>query len=126
MLTNVGTNPIWVLLVINAIVIVAGMVLDPISIVIILVPFISPIAAAAGIDPLLLGIVMAVNASIGMFSPPFGLNLFVSAALGVTYREAIVGALPFMAVALVALMLVSYLPFLSLWLPSLIYPNVSF
>ena len=125
-LSLLGDNPIWVLLAINAIVVVAGMILDPISLVIILVPFISPVAEVAGIDPLLLGIVMAVNASIGMFSPPFGLNLFISTGLGVSYREAILGALPFMAVGLFALMIVSYIPVLTIWLPSLFYSGVSF
>lgn len=124
-LANIGDNPIWVLLIINVIVIVAGMFLDPISIVIIVVPFVVPVALAAGVDPLHLGIVIAVNASIGMFSAPFGLNLFVSTGLGVSYREAIVGSLPFLFVALIALAIVTYLPWTALWLPSLYYPNVS-
>ena len=124
LLLDIGDNPLWVLLIINLIVLVAGMFLDPISIVVIVVPFIAPVGLAAGIDPLHLGIVIAVNASIGMFTAPLGLNLFVSTGLGVTYREATMGSLPFLAIALIALAIVTYVPWTALWLPSLYYPGV--
>ena len=124
MLDDVGTNPLWVFLVVNLIVLVAGMFLDPISIVVIVVPFIVPVALAAGIDPVHLGIVIAVNASIGMFTAPLGLNLFVSTGLGVSYREAALGSMPFLGIALIALAIVTYLPWTALWLPSLYYPGV--
>jgi len=100
------------------------MFLDPISIVVIVVPFIVPVALAAGIDPVHLGIVIAVNASIGMFTAPLGLNLFVSTGLGVSYREAALGSMPFLGIALIALAIVTYLPWTALWLPSLYYPGV--
>jgi C4-dicarboxylate transporter DctM subunit len=125
LLAGIGSNPVYVLLVINCIILMAGMVLDPNSIIIILVPFIAPVAVAAGIDPIHLGIVLAVNAAIGMFTPPFGLNLFVSAALGVTFNDAIRGALPFIIVGLIALLIITYVPVTSLWLPAQFYPNIS-
>lgn len=125
LLAGIGNDPIYVLLAINCIILLAGMVLDPNSIIIILVPFIVPVAVAAGIDPIHLGIVLAVNAAIGMFSPPFGLNLFVSSALGVTFNEAIKGALPFILVGLIALAVITYVPITSLWLPAQFYPNIS-
>jgi C4-dicarboxylate transporter DctM subunit len=124
LLSGWGQNPIHVLLMINCIILLAGMVLDPNSIIIILVPFIAPVAMAAGIDPVHLGIVLAVNAAIGMFTPPFGLNLFVSGALGVTFNEAIRGALPFILVGLIALLVITYVPITSLWLPAQFYPNI--
>lgn len=124
MLADVGSNPLWVFFIVNLIVLVAGMFLDPISIVVIVVPFIVPVALAAGIDPVHLGIVIAVNASIGMFTAPLGLNLFVSTGLGVSYREAALGSLPFLGIALIALAIVTYLPWTALWLPSLYYPGV--
>ena len=125
-LVGFSQNPVQLLLVINLIILVAGMVLDPNSIIIILVPFIAPVAIAAGIDPTHLGIILAVNAAIGMFSPPFGLNLFVSVSLGVTFREAIVGSLPFIAVGLVALMIITFVPAVTLWLPAQFYDNIAF
>jgi C4-dicarboxylate transporter DctM subunit len=125
LLAGIGSNPIYVLLAINGIILIAGMVLDPNSIIIILVPFIAPVAVAAGIDPIHLGIVLAVNAAIGMFTPPFGLNLFVSSALGVTFNEAVKGALPFIIVGLIALAVITYVPITSLWLPAQFYPNIS-
>lgn len=124
LLADIGDNPLWVLLIVNLIVLVAGMFLDPISIVVIVVPFIVPVALAAGIDPVHLGIVIGVNASIGMFTAPLGLNLFVSTGLGVSYREAALGSLPFLAVAIVALLMVTYVPCAAMWLPSLYYPGV--
>jgi C4-dicarboxylate transporter, DctM subunit len=125
-LVGFSQNPVQLLLVINMIILVAGMVLDPNSIIIILVPFIAPVAIAAGIDPTHLGIILAVNAAIGMFSPPFGLNLFVSVSLGVTFREAIIGSLPFIAVGLVALMIITFVPAVTLWLPAQFYDNIAF
>ena len=125
-LVGFSQNPVQLLLVINLIILMAGMVLDPNSIIIILVPFIAPVAIAAGIDPTHLGIILAVNAAIGMFSPPFGLNLFVSVSLGVTFREAIVGSLPFIAVGLVALMIITFVPAVTLWLPAQFYDNIAF
>jgi C4-dicarboxylate transporter, DctM subunit len=126
MLEGFTQNPVQLLLVINLIILVAGMVLDPNSIIIIFVPFIAPVAVAAGVDPTHLGIILAVNAAIGMFSPPFGLNLFVSVSLGVTFREAIVGSLPFIFVGLVALMIITFVPAVTLWLPSQFYDNITF
>lgn len=119
-------NPVHLLLIINVIVLIAGMVLDPNSIIIILVPFIAPVALAAGIDATHLGIILAVNAAIGMFSPPFGLNLFVSVSLGATFREAILGALPFIAVGIAALMIITFVPAVTLWLPAQFYPGITY
>lgn len=125
-LAGFAENPVHLLLVINLIVLVAGMILDPNSIIIILVPFIAPVAIAAGVDPTHLGIILAVNAAIGMFSPPFGLNLFVSVSLGVTYREAILGALPFIVVGILALMIITFVPAITLWLPAQFYSGISY
>ncbi len=59
-----------------------------------------------------------------MFTAPLGLNLFVSTGLGVSYREAALGSMPFLGIALIALAIVTYLPWTALWLPSLYYPGV--
>ncbi|MGF1529514.1 MAG: TRAP transporter large permease [Candidatus Competibacterales bacterium] len=122
--TAMGSDPLQVLLLINAMVLVAGMYLDPNAIVVILVPLLTAAAATAGIDPIHLGVVLAVNAAIGMFTPPFGLNLFVAGSLGVSYGEAIRGALPFVLVGVAALLLISLFPAVSLWLPAQVYRGV--
>ena len=124
MLSGIGDDPIRVLLVVNVVVLISGMFLDPNSIIIILVPFLFTVATAAGVDPVHLGVVLAVNAAIGMFTPPFGLNLFVANTLGVTYREAVMGSAPFIVVALLALALVTYVPSVSLWLPAQVYQGI--
>lgn len=125
LLKGLGDDPLTMLLVVNVIGILAGMVLDPNSIIIIFAPLIATAAVAAGVDPVHLGVVLAVNAAIGMFSPPFGLNLFVAASLGVTYREAVAGSAPFIVAGLAALAVVTLFPQLSLFLPALLYPGVS-
>lgn len=124
MLAGVGSDPLTVLIAVNAVVLVAGMFLDPNSIVIILVPFLFTLATSVGIDPVHLGVMIAVNAAIGMFTPPLGLNLFVAGSLGITYREAAMGSLPFIAVALVALILIALVPGISLWLPAQVYSGI--
>ncbi|MFZ1726451.1 MAG: TRAP transporter large permease [Albidovulum sp.] len=124
MLSGIGDDPIKVLMVINVVILIAGMFLDPNSIIIILVPFLYTVAMTAGIDPIHLGIVLCVNAAIGMFTPPFGLNLFVATGIGVTYREAVIGSLPFILIALLALLVITYIPAVSLWLPSQIYKGI--
>ena len=124
LLSHVGDDPLAVLFAINVVVLIAGMFLDPNSIVIILVPFLFTLATSAGIDPVHLGVMVAVNAAIGMFTPPLGLNLFVAGSLGVSYREAVTGSLPFIAVALVALVAITLFPAISLWLPAQVYPGI--
>jgi C4-dicarboxylate transporter DctM subunit len=117
-LLSVADNPITLLLMINLIILVAGMFLDPNSIVIILVPLVVTVAQVVGIDLVHLGVIFCVNAAIGMFTPPFGMNLFVASSLdNVSYGEAVCGALPLVGIALIALLLVNVFPQISLWLP---------
>ncbi|MCU4677409.1 TRAP transporter large permease [Catenovulum sp. 2E275] len=117
----ISDNPIMLLLVINILILVAGMFLDPNSIIIIIVPILIGIAQAAGIDPIHLGVILCVNAAIGMFTPPFGMNLFVASSLDkVSYADAIKGSLPLVALALIALVIVNAFPAISLWLPSVL------
>lgn len=122
---SLTADPILILLLINLTILIAGMFLDPNSIIIILVPLVAQVATQVGIDPIHLGVVLAVNAAIGMFTPPLGLNLFVAGSLGsVSYSDAVSGALPFVLIALLALLLVTFIPAVSLWLPSLVYPGL--
>lgn len=112
-----GLGPMGFLLIVNLLLLAIGCVLDPTSAILVLVPLLVPIATSLGIDPIHFGIVMTVNLAIGMFTPPFGLNIFVAqSVLGLRAEVIYRGILPFMAVQLVALTLITILPELSLWL----------
>jgi tripartite ATP-independent transporter DctM subunit len=108
------------LLAINAFLLVVGCLMDIFSAIIVVVPLISPIAAAFGIDPIHLGIIFLTNLEIGYLTPPVGLNLFISS---LKFEKSIVrlyvSVLPFIALLLLSLLLITYVPDLSLWLPSL-------
>jgi C4-dicarboxylate transporter DctM subunit len=109
--------PWQVLLVINLVLLTVGCVIDPTSAILVLTPLLMPIVNHAGIDPVHFGIVMTVNLSIGMFTPPFGLNLFVMQSLfGVPTGDLYRGVMPFIAVQVSALAVITYVPALSLML----------
>ena len=115
-----GRTAFEVLLLINVLFLVAGMIVDPNSAIIVLTPLIFPAAEALGIDPVHLGAVVVLNVAIGMISPPFGLNLFIGVTtFKVPYWEAAKSVWPFILVALVALAIVTYVPDLVMWLPRL-------
>jgi C4-dicarboxylate transporter DctM subunit len=113
--------PPWVLLlIINAFLLIVGCFIDTASAILLLTPILLPIVKAAGIDPIHFGIVMTANLSIGCFTPPFGINIFVAQAVfkqpvSVIYP----GVAPFIAVSLVVLALITYVPALSLFLTRL-------
>jgi C4-dicarboxylate transporter, DctM subunit len=108
--------PAWgVLAAINVLLLLVGCVIDPLSAILVLTPLLVPIVKAAGIDTVHFGIVMMVNIAIGLFHPPFGLNIFVAQSvlrlpLGTIYR----GIVPFLGLYLVALVLITYIPSISL------------
>ena len=108
--------PHWqTLLFVNAGLLVAGSFLEPPAAILILTPLLLPVVHAAGIDALHFGIIMAVNLSIGLYVPPFGLNLFAAKAIfnvsmGTIYR----GVLPFVAINFVALLIITYVPAISM------------
>ncbi len=108
-------SPWMVLLVINVFLLLVGCVIDPLSAILVLTPLLVPIVEPFGVDLVHFGIIITVNLSIGMFTPPFGLNIFVAQAmintpLGVLYR----GLLPFIALQIAALLAITYLPALTL------------
>jgi C4-dicarboxylate transporter DctM subunit len=110
-------EPWMILLAINILLLVVGCLLDPNSAILILVPLLLPIVQAIGVDLIHFGIIMTVNLSIGMFTPPFGLNIFVAQALfKVPLKSIYPGLVPFIAINIVALMVVTYIPSLSLYL----------
>jgi C4-dicarboxylate transporter DctM subunit len=114
-----GLTPIGFLIMVNIVLLVAGSFMEPSAIVLILAPIFFPIAMKLGIDPIHLGIVMVVNMEIGLVHPPVGLNLFVTSAVtGLTLGETIKAALPWLGILLAFLILVTYVPFISLALPT--------
>jgi C4-dicarboxylate transporter, DctM subunit len=108
--------PTWALLLcINVVLLVMGSFLEPPAAILILTPLLLPLVQAVGVDPVHFGIIMTVNLSIGMYTPPFGLNLFASQAvfhapLGMIYR----GVLPFLAINFATLMVITYVPSISM------------
>lgn len=115
-------QPWMYLLMINICLLAAGQFMEPTSIVLILAPLFLPIAKTMGIDPIHLGIVMVVNMEIGMIHPPVGLNLFVSSHLAkIGLTEASIATLPWVGVMLLYLMLITYVPIITTWLPNLLY-----
>ncbi len=121
-MVSVSQNPYVILLMINIIVLLAGMFIDGASITTILAPLFYPIAVKTGIDPVHLGVVIVVNSAIGMFTPPFGLNLFVATGVtGQPLSQVTKGILPFICITVLALLVITYIPEISLWLPRQIY-----
>ena len=115
--------PAWqFLVVVNILLLIAGMFMEPTGIILIMAPILFPIATRLGIDPVHLGIIMVVNLEIGMVTPPIGLNLFVTA--GIT-KMSIMGvaraALPWTLVLLLFLIIITYVPAISLFLPNMLF-----
>jgi C4-dicarboxylate transporter DctM subunit len=107
--------PWMVLLIINVILLFIGSVLEPPAAILLLTPLLTPIAYQAGVDPIHFGIIVTVNLAIGMFMPPFGLNLFAAHALFKTpLPELYRGVLPFLLIYLIMLMLITYVPAITL------------
>ncbi|MDX2307891.1 MAG: TRAP transporter large permease subunit [Hyphomicrobium sp.] len=117
-IVDAGFGPIAFLLVVNIVLLVAGTVMEPASIMLILAPILFPIAAKLGIDPVHFGIILVVNMEIGMITPPVGLNLYVASSVAkLSLIETSKAVLPWLVTMLGFLMLVTYWPPLSLWLP---------
>jgi C4-dicarboxylate transporter DctM subunit len=116
-LTDLKLPPWGFLMAVNVILLIVGCFLDPTSAIIVLTPLFMPLVKALGIDPIHFGIVMTVNIAIGMFTPPFGLNIFVAqSVLGVPLDTIYRGVLPFAVVQVAALLIITYWPRLSLYL----------
>jgi C4-dicarboxylate transporter, DctM subunit len=110
--------PPWaILLMINLLLLFVGCFLDTPTALLVLTPLLVPIAKTIGVQPVHFGVIVVMNLTIGTFTPPFGLNIFVCQALfKVPSRVLFPGLLPFIALAIFALMLVTYIPALSLWI----------
>jgi len=116
-----GFEPWSFLIVVNILLLLAGNFMEPSAILLIMAPILFPIAMELGIDPIHLGIIMVVNMEIGMITPPVGLNLFVTAGItGMSLMRVVKAALPWLMILLVFLIIVTYVPFVSTWLPNML------
>ncbi|MEZ9905974.1 TRAP transporter large permease [Vibrio breoganii] len=118
---SAGLGPITFLIVVNILLLIGGQFMEPSGLLIIVAPLVFPIAIALGIDPIHLGIMMVVNMEIGMITPPVGLNLFVTAGVAKMSMLGVVkAALPWVGVMFLFLIIVTYVPWVSTWLPTLL------
>ncbi len=116
-----GLSPWMFLVVVNILLLIAGNFMEPSAILLIMAPILFPIAVQLGIDPIHLGIIMVVNMEIGMLTPPVGLNLFViSGVTGHSIGWAIKACVPWLMVLLTFLIIITYVPQVSLFLPELL------
>lgn len=123
LVTGSGANPFGVVLIIIAIYIVLGCLLESISMILITVPIFFPIVMALGYDPVWFGIIVVVATEIGLITPPIGVNLFVirSIAPDISMKTILSGMLPFISIDLLRILLLAAVPVLSLWLPNLLF-----
>jgi len=116
-----GFGIVGFLLVTNIVLLAAGNFMDPAAIVLIMAPILFPMGAALGVNPVHLGVLMAVNMEVGLCHPPVGLNLYVASGItGMGIAELTIAVLPWLTTMLVFLVMVTYIPALSLWLPHLL------
>ena len=109
------------LLIVNIILLIAGCFIDANSACYILVPILVPVATALGINPIHLGCIMIVNMAIGMVTPPVGVNLYVGCGIAkISLKEISIAVLPFIVASIVALLLTTYVPIISMFLPNLL------
>ncbi|TQS73558.1 TRAP transporter large permease [Rhodobacteraceae bacterium] len=119
--TGLSDNPIIILLLLNVILLVLGMIMDMAALILICTPIFLPVAVDIGMDPIQFGVIMMMNLGLGLCTPPVGACLFVGCVVGqVRIEHAVKTILPFYAAILVALMLVTYVPAFSLFLPNLL------
>lgn len=114
-LQAINVAPWMLLLAINVMLLLVGCFLDPLSAILLLSPLLVPVVKAAGVDPVHFGIVVTVNLAIGLFHPPFGINIFVAqSVLGLKLEVIYRGIVPFLVIYLIALALITYIPDISL------------
>ncbi len=110
------------LIFVNLLLLLAGNFMEPSSLIMIIAPLIFPVAMKLGIDPIHLGVIITVNMEIGMLTPPVGLNLFVASGIsGLGLGDVVKASFPWFLALLVGLIILTYVPAISLWLPHLMY-----
>jgi len=124
MVTDMGLNKIMFLIVVNILLLIAGNFMEPSSIIMIMVPLLLPIAKLLGINPIHFGVILTINMELGMLTPPVGLNLFVASGMtGSSIKEVVKAVIPWFTVILIGLLMITYIPAISLWLPNIMMGN---
>ena len=114
----IAQNEYLILMLMNITLLVFGVFLETNAIILLLTPMLLPIAAEIGLDPLLLGVIIVVNTSVGMITPPMALNIFIASSVGGETIERIAAKiLPFLGVLIIDIMIITYFPSVALWLP---------
>ncbi len=122
LILSVSENPIVVLLLINLILLAVGCFLETVAAITILVPVLLPIAVKVGVDPVHFGVILVLNLMIGLLTPPVGMVLYVlSRVAKVPFERCMAATAPFLIPLVAVLLLVTFVPFLTLWLPTLLY-----
>ncbi len=120
-ISQISNNKIIIILVINLLLLAVGMFMETVAAIIILTPILLPIMIKVGVSPIHFGVILTCNLAIGFCTPPIGVNLFVSSSIsGISIEQVARQLMPFLAVMLLSLILVSYIPLISLFLPSLL------
>jgi tripartite ATP-independent transporter DctM subunit len=121
LLSSISTNPVFIILMINFVLLMLGMIMDMAALILICTPIFLPVAISIGIDPYQFGMILLINLGLGLCTPPVGTCLFVGCAVGgVKLEDAIKTIWPFYIAILIALMLVTFIPAISLTLPNLL------
>ena len=122
LMLSVTDNKVALLLIITLIVLVVGLFMETIAAITILTPVLLPVAISLGMDPVHFGIVMILNLMIGLLTPPVGMVLYVlSKVAHVSFERCVIATAPFLIPLLVVLMMLTFIPELSMWLPTLLY-----
>ncbi len=118
---SISDSPIVFLLLVNIILLIVGLFLETGAAIVIMAPILTPVAVMFGVDPVHFGIIMIVNLAVGMLTPPIGVNLFVACQVaGLRIEQILKPLIPFYLVLLLNIILITYLPQISLWLPNLL------
>ncbi|MFS0822204.1 TRAP transporter large permease [Bacillus sp. 1P02SD] len=119
-MTTISDNPFVFLILVNVLFLMLGMLVEGIALIIILTPIFVPILPAFNIDPIQFGVIICLNVVIGILTPPVGSGLFLATSLGKVSIESFVKAvLPFVLVSIIVLLLVTFIPEITMWIPSL-------
>ncbi|MBJ3776272.1 TRAP transporter large permease [Acuticoccus mangrovi] len=122
LLLGASDNPIVILILINLILLVVGCFMETVAAITILVPVLLPIAVSVGVDPVHFGVIMVLNLMIGLLTPPIGMVLYVlSRVSGVPFERCVTATAPFLIPLGLVLLLITFIPAVTLWLPTLIY-----
>jgi C4-dicarboxylate transporter DctM subunit len=119
---SVVSSPTIYLMILTILLLIVGCLMETLSSIVILAPILIPIGIELGLDPLRLGMIFCINLIIGIITPPFGVNLFTAVSTtGLKYEEVVKGILPFMIVLVIDVIIITFVPWLIMWLPSMMH-----